>query len=317
MYRNRQNCSLLASLSFPEMAVRVIFGSAASSVSFSFDTHPSERRGGARWGNAVELLAAVESGVVKGVLWLFESLITSRREISLMPDWNGMGVRMAFSRARCQRAGGIQVSTWMLQPVQRLLLPSSTFPSMLPGDATTRGSVCSVCSSLCTLVGLSGETGLFLLASLQGSGSWSELSGGPRCCHTLSVTGGFALSGLCSPCVSLGAALRGSAGAGPAHTGSLQQDTLLPFFFPFAVSRQSLQQDTLLPFLSFCCSQTGECVLKGAESLGFVDRCVQEPQPQSITLWLELLLATQGLPFVILPTAIFPSLPFHLQNLLK
>lgn len=202
---------------------------------------------------------------------------------------------MAFPRARCQRAGGIQVSTWMLQPVQRLLLPSSTFPSMLPGDATTRGSVCS---SLCTLVGLSGETGLFLLASLQGSGSWSELSGGPRCCHTLSVTGGFALSGLCSPCVSLGAALRGSAGAGPAHTGSLQQDTLLPF-------------------LSFCCSQTGECVLKGAESLGFVDRCVQEPQPQSITLWLELLLATQGLPFVILPTAIFPFLPFHLQNLLK
>lgn len=79
MYRNRQNCSLLASLSFPEMAVRVIFGSAASSVSFSFDTHPSERRGGARWGNAVELLAAVESGVVKGVLWLFESLITSRQ----------------------------------------------------------------------------------------------------------------------------------------------------------------------------------------------------------------------------------------------
>lgn len=59
------------------MAVRVIFGSAASSVSFSFDSHPSERVRGAWWGKAVVLLAAVELGVVRGVLWLFESLITS------------------------------------------------------------------------------------------------------------------------------------------------------------------------------------------------------------------------------------------------
>lgn len=60
------------------MAVRVIFGSAASSVSFSFDAHPSERVRGAWWGKAVVLLAAVELGVVREVLWLFESLITSR-----------------------------------------------------------------------------------------------------------------------------------------------------------------------------------------------------------------------------------------------
>lgn len=57
----------------------MIFGSLASSVSFSFDTHPSEQIGGARWGAAVVLLAALESGVVTGVLWLFESLITSRQ----------------------------------------------------------------------------------------------------------------------------------------------------------------------------------------------------------------------------------------------
>lgn len=78
-YRSRQNCSLLASLSFPEMATRVIFGSAASGVSFAFDAHPSEHIGGAQWGSAEVLLAAVESGVVKGVLWLFKSLIVSRQ----------------------------------------------------------------------------------------------------------------------------------------------------------------------------------------------------------------------------------------------
>lgn len=180
---------------------------------------------------------------------------------------------MAFPRPRCQRAGGIQVSSWMLQPVQRLLLPSSACPSVLPGDATPRGSVCSVCSCLWTLVGLSGETGLFLLASLQRSGSWSEVSGGPRCCCSLGVTGGFALSGLCSPLRVPGRSPEFAAGLSPALC-----------FFPCAVPRLSLQQDALLPFLSLCCSQTGECVPRGTESLGFVGRCVQEPQPPSITL---------------------------------
>lgn len=150
-----------------------------------------------------------------------------------MPDWKGMGVRMAFPRPCCQRAGGIQVSSWVLQPIQRLLLSSSPCPSVPPGDVTARGSVYS---SLCTLVGLSRETGLFLLALLQGLGSRSEVSGGPRCCHSLCVTGEFALSGLCSPLCVPRCSPEGQCRCWAClHRQSLQQHTPALSSFPPAV----------------------------------------------------------------------------------
>lgn len=110
------------------MAVRVIFGSAASSVSFSFDTHPSERVRGAWWGKAVVLLAAVELGVVRGVLWLFESLITSR-----WGNISGCLKRCAGEDGQPQPSlRGRQrdpVSAHTLRHVQRWLPCSSTCPS--------------------------------------------------------------------------------------------------------------------------------------------------------------------------------------------
>lgn len=162
-YRSRQNCSLLASLSFPEMATRVIFGSAASRVSFAFDAHPSEHIGGAQWGSAEVLLAAVESGVVKGVLWLFRSLIVSRQG-------NLCCLTATAREGRRPRRDSLRERDPGKRPSARRLLSRSTCSSALLCVSPT---AVLVCPAVCTgaLLGLAGKTGFFLLFLLPCSGS--------------------------------------------------------------------------------------------------------------------------------------------------
>lgn len=108
-----------------------------------------------------------------------------------MPDWNAVGVRMAFPRPESWRDPG--------KHMDAPACPKAAAPSVLPGDAAPRATCVSCVFFPLDPCGSVWGSRIVLLASLQGSGSRSEVSGGPRCCCVLGVTGGFALSGLCSP----------------------------------------------------------------------------------------------------------------------